>query len=221
MRRIWKIFDQEHAALFARASVTSPNSANTDLVFQFKISLLHISPRIWRRIQVRDCTLDALHEHIQLAMGWTNSHLHEFKIDGKQYGDPEMLGEYGSEDSTFQDSKTTFLSDIVPESGKRFAFEYQYDFGDDWVHQVVFERCFPVAPEQEYPLCVAGARACPPEDCGGVWRYAELVDSIRDRKHEVLQDDDDYDEIPDWFGCKFDPEEFDVAATTKEMRRGF
>ena len=85
-----------------------------------------------------DCTLDKLHEHIQTAMGWTNSHLHHFRIDGKLYGDPMLLAETFGE-LNYADSTRTMLSDILPESGQRFRFEYEYDFGDGWRHEVLFE----------------------------------------------------------------------------------
>jgi hypothetical protein len=95
-------------------------------LYQFRITLLGIQPAIWRRIQVKDCTLDKLHEHIQTALGWTNSHLHDFKIGGKDYGDPLLLDENFVE-FDYGDSTTTKLSDILPKTGKRFRFEYQYD----------------------------------------------------------------------------------------------
>src|SRR5690348_10847142 len=107
-------------------------------VYQFKITLLDARPPVWRRIQVKDCTLDKLHERIQTAMGWTNSHLHDFKIGGKDYGDPMLLDE-NFEEFDYGDSTTTKLSDILPRTGRRFRFEYQYDFGDGWRHEVLFE----------------------------------------------------------------------------------
>jgi hypothetical protein len=100
-------------------------------LYQFKITLLDTRPLIWRRIQVKHCTLDKLHEHIQTAMGWTNSHLHHFRIGEQLYGDPLLMAE-NFEEMEYEDSTTTKLSAILPTSGKRFRFEYQYDFGDGW-----------------------------------------------------------------------------------------
>ena len=116
----------------------STSAGATGEVYQFKITLMDTKPPIWRRIQVSDCTLDKLHEHIQTAMGWTNSHLHHFRIDGKLYGDPMLMAET-FEELNYADSTTTRLSDILPASGKRSRFEYEYDFGDGWQHEVLFE----------------------------------------------------------------------------------
>ncbi len=182
-------------------------------LFQFKITLLGVKPPIWRRIQVQDCTLDKLHEHIQLAMGWTNSHLHQFEIKGQRYGDPELLDD-GFEDFECADSTTTMLSDILPKTGKRFAFKYEYDFGDSWEHEVLFEGSPPLDPKAKYPLCVEGEQACPPEDCGGVWGYSDFLEAIRNPKHE------EHENMLDWIGGSFDPEEFDPKEATKQMKKG-
>lgn len=181
--------------------------------YQFKITLLGAKPAIWRRIQVKDCTLDKLHEHIQTAMGWTNSHLHQFEIFDKRYGDPELLDD-GFDESSCIDSTKTKLSDITPNAGKRFKFTYEYDFGDDWEHEVLFEGSPPVDPKAKYPLCLEGERACPPEDCGGVWGYGDFLEAIANPKHEV------HSSMLEWIGGRFDPEEFDPKQATKEMKKG-
>ena len=106
-------------------------------------------------------------------MGWTNSHLHQFEIKGKRYGDPELL-EDGFEDFGCIDSTVTMIGEIVPKTGKRFAFKYEYDFGDSWEHEVLFEGCPPLEKAKKYPLCLEGERACPPEDVGGVWGYGDF-----------------------------------------------
>ncbi len=183
------------------------------MVYQFKIKLLGIRPPVWRRIQVSDCTLDKLHEHIQTAIGWTNSHLHQFEINRRQFGNPRLLND-GFEDSELVDSTTTLLSAILPRTGKRFAFKYEYDFGDGWEHEVLFEGSPPVDPRAKYPLCVEGERACPPEDCGGVWGYAEFLEAIQDPKHE------EHESMLEWVGGRFDPEAFDAKRATEEMKKG-
>ncbi len=181
-------------------------------VYQFKITLKDSYPPIWRRIQVKDGTLDELHEYIQTAMGWTNSHLHHFKIGDQYYGDPDLMqenfDEYGYEDST-----STKISDILPKTGKPFRFEYGYDFGDSWSHEVLFEGRIRAQLGGRYPLCVEGARACPPEDVGGIWGYEESLEAMADPHHER------HDEYMGWRG-PFNPEAFDATKATKRMRRG-
>ena len=189
-----------------------PKPARNTL-FQFKITLLGSEPPIWRRIQIQDCTLDKLHEYIQTAMGWTNSHLHQFKIKGQRYSDPSLFDD-DFDDLECEDSTTTMLSAVLPKTGKRFAFKYEYDFGDSWEHELMFEGAPPVDPKAKYPLCVEGERACPPEDCGGVWGYASFLEAISDPQHE------EHDHMLDWIGGAFDPEKFDPKTATKEMRKG-
>ena len=185
----------------------------SERLYQFKITLKEIRPSIWRRIQVKDCTLDKLHEHIQTAMGWTNSHLHQFKIGGVLYGDPELLCEGFEDGPEVVNSLETKISDIVPQDGKRFKFEYEYDFGDGWEHEILFERCLRAEKRVRYPLCVEGERACPPEDVGGSGGYAEFLAALADPKHE------EHESYLEW-GGPFDPEKFDAQAATKRMRRG-
>jgi len=182
-------------------------------VYQFKITLLDSEPPIWRRIQVQDCTLDKLHEHIQTAMGWTNSHLHQFEIKGERYGDPELLDD-GVGDMDVEDSTTTMLSEILPASGKKFQFVYEYDFGDGWQHEVLYEGSPEPEKGKKYPLCLEGERACPPEDIGGVGGYEHFLEVIANPKHEEHAD------MKEWAGGKFDPEKFDPKAATKAMKKG-
>lgn len=191
----------------------SRRKCSSDVLFQFKIALQGVNPPIWRRIQTKDCKLDKLHEHIQTAMGWTNSHLHQFEIEGRRYGDPGLLGD-GFDDFECVDSTNTMLSQILPKAGERFAFKYEYDFGDSWEHNVLFEGRPRVDPDADYPLCLEGKRACPPEDCGGIWGYAEFLEAISDPKHVEHQN------LLDWIGEAFDPESFDATKTTKKMKCG-
>jgi hypothetical protein len=182
-------------------------------LFQFKTTLLGSEPSIWRRIQVQDATLNKLHEHIQTAMGWTNSHLHQFDIKGKRYGDPELL-DGGFDDIECLDSTVTMVSDIVSTSGKRFAFKYEYDFGDGWEHEVLFEGCPEPEKGKKYPVCLEGERACPPEDVGGVWGYQDFLAAMADPKHE------EHETLVEWCGGSFSPEEFDPKQATREMKKG-
>lgn len=179
-------------------------------VYQFKITLLRFDPPIWRRIQVKNCSLDRLHEHIQDAMGWENMHLHQFTIQGDCYGNPAYIREAPNGDPSI-DSTETKISDILPENGRRFRFIYEYDFGDEWRHEILFERCIQVEKGQKYPLCIAGKMACPPEDIGGVWGYAEFLDATIDPRGTRFEG------RTEWLSS-VDPEEFDVETATKRMR---
>ena len=182
-------------------------------LYQFKITLKDIEPLIWRRIQVKDCSLDRLHEHIQTAMGWTNSHLHQFKIDGVLHGDPDLICE-GWEDETWPvNSLETQVSTIVPEDGSQMLFEYEYDFGDGWEHEILFEGCLSTEKGGRYPVCVDGQRACPPEDVGGTFGYEEYLQAMADPNHE------EHESYMEWRG-PFDSEAFDADAATRRMRRG-
>jgi hypothetical protein len=183
------------------------------VLYQLKIILLGVKPPVWRRIQVPDCTLDQLHQHIQSAMGWANAHLHQFRIGRRRFADPRMLEE-DFEEFGFRDSTATLLSASLPPSGKRFRFDYEYDLGDWWHHEVLFEGCPPVKPGQEYPVCVEGARACPPEDCGGSPGYADFLQALQ------IPDHPQHAEAIQWAGGSFDPEEFDPALATARMRTG-
>jgi hypothetical protein len=185
----------------------------TSQVYQFKIALLDVKPPIWRRIQVADGTLDDLHAHIQAAMGWTNSHLHQFEIGGRRYGDPELLDDgWGDED--FVDSTEVRLSTLLEKKRKSFRFFYEYDFGDGWRHEIAYEGAQPAEIGVKYPRCTEGARACPPEDVGGPWGYMDFVEVMGNPKHERHR------ELREWFTAPFDPEAFDPLETTKDMRRG-
>jgi pRiA4b ORF-3-like protein len=194
-------------------TLLSKHPKATAHLYQFKITLKDSNPPIWRRIQVNDCSLDKLHEYIQTAMDWTNSHLHHFRIGKRLYGDPELMQE-NYEDMGYKDSTTTTISDILPKSGKRFRFEYEYDFGDSWYHDVQFEKEIKPEEGKKYPLCLEGERACPPEDVGGIWGYQDFVEAIADPNHEQ------HEELLGWIGGKFDPEAFDAKKATKAMKKG-
>ena len=191
------------------AGEASPAPAS-DRTYTLKITLKDIRPPIWRRIRVPDCTLDELHEHIQTAMGWTNSHLHHFRLGEQYYGDPELMQE-NFEDMEYKDSTATRLSDIVPAGGKKFRFVYEYDFGDGWMHEIQVEKIEDGKTKAE---CLAGARACPPEDCGGPWGYPDFLAAMSNPKHENHKD------MVEWIGGSFDPEAFDPKAATKAMKQG-
>jgi hypothetical protein len=207
------IDDLELAVVMPDQPAKGKKASAADAVYQFKITLLESRPPIWRRIQIKDCTFDKLHEHIQTAMGWTNSHLHHFRVGDQLYGDPELMQE-NFEEMEYKDSTTTKISEILPKPGKRFRFQYEYDFGDSWYHEVLFEGVTRADSKVKHPLCFEGARACPPEDCGGIWGYADFVEAIQNPENEQ------HEELLEWVGGRFDPEEFDPAAATKAMKKG-
>jgi hypothetical protein len=146
-------------------------------------------------------------------MGWTNSHLHHFRIGKQLYGDP-MLMEENMEEYHYKDSTRTRISKILPKTGERLNFIYEYDFGDCWEHEILFEGCPKKEPGTKYPLCVEGKRACPPEDCGGIRGYEDFLEAIVNKKHER------HKEKLVWIGGQFDPEEFDATMATEEMKQG-
>ena len=145
-------------------------------------------------------------------MGWTNSHLHQFHIDDKRCGDPALL-EDGHEGFDGVDSTQTLISEVVPRNGAPFRFVYEYDFGDGWRHEVQYEGSPQPQSGVEYPLCVEGERACPPEDVGGTTGYAEYVEALGDPTHER------YEELLLWNGA-FKPEAFNPRRATQAMQEG-
>ena len=172
------------------------------LIYQLKITLKDIRPPIWRRVQVRsDATLSHLHWVIQLSMGWTNSHLHSFSIQGVNYGVP--MPELGFEELEPEDERSVKLSSFIP--GEKFKFSYLYDFGDSWEHEVLVEKVLTPETDVQYSVCIKAKRACPPEDCGGTWGYQEFVEAVQDVEHP------EHEEMLEWVGGYFDPEdpEFD------------
>ncbi|MFO0900732.1 MAG: plasmid pRiA4b ORF-3 family protein [Pirellulales bacterium] len=189
------------------------NPAASDLVvFQFKITLLGIEPEIWRRIQVFDGSLEDLHDHIQGAMGWENAHLHQFEIDRQRYSNHEYQLD-GWEDDDSLDANELRLSELLSRRRKSLRFSYEYDFGDGWRHQIAYEGKSAAESGVDYPRCIDGARACPPEDCGGPWNYPNVLAAMRDPDHEQ------YEHWNEWIG-EFDSERFDVATATRRMQHG-
>jgi|GEM_PF-943919 len=197
----------------------------TATVHQFKITLDHVKPTVWRRIQLpSDATFWDLHCAINDAMGWEDAHLHEFQIGDKRNGID--IGIPTDDDMPWSDTRTLADWDIpiTNHLGKAgIHCTYVYDFGDDWSHKVLLEAITPREAKLKYPRCLAGARACPPEDCGGPYGYARLCDILKDSGRA----DEEAEELLDWLGDDFDPEAFDAgkvkfgsaARRLKELRR--
>ncbi len=176
------------------------------MLYEIRVQLRDIEPPIWRVLRVRPQTsLSRLHKILQKAMGWTNSHLHLFEIDGKPYGEGDFEWDFD-----VQDYRGMRLEKIFTEG--RSSILYEYDLGDSWRHDItllgVVER-----EAEEKIACMAGARACPPEDCGGVTGYCYLLEALAGPDHE------DHDMLLEWVGGRFDPEAFDVEAIDRALKR--
>jgi hypothetical protein len=181
--------------------------ATPRVVYQIKVTLKGSKPPIWRRMQVTsETTLVKLHRILQRVMGWEGSHLYQFVIGGIVYGDPGMLGELDVEDA-----RTVTLDTLV--RGEKSKFLYEYDFGDSWEHELLVEKILPQEEGKRYPLCLTGKRACPPEDCGGIWGYVDFLEAIRDPKHP------EHEEMLEWVGGEFDPDAFDLEEVNTELQR--
>lgn len=179
-------------------------------IYQFKITLAGIKPAIWRRIQmIATSTFEDLHFVIQQAMGWDNSHLHQFTITNPKTGAKDTIGsnEYLEDEDVIDESKQKLSSYFSLENKKAF---YEYDFGDGWEHTLLLEKILPFEEGEKYPFCLTGARACPPEDCGGVGGYEYLLEIIKDPNHP------EYEERIEWLGGSFDPEAFKAEEITFE-----
>lgn len=176
-------------------------------IYQLEITLQEIDPAIWRRVQVLgNTTLAELHHVIQRAMGWEGYHLWRFQLGSVEYGTPSP-GEIGWQPH-LADAASVRLTEIV-RTGDTLL--YEYDFGDAWQHRIRIEKVFGAEQGAEYPRCIAGARACPPEECGGAWGYAHLLDVLADPA------DSRHEEMLDWLGGHFDPEEVDIGAINHRL----
>ena len=185
----------------------------TSRLYELRVGLQEIKPPIWRTFRVPgNIKLFQLHNVLQVIMGWTNSHLHQFEKDGKVYGRP---ADFERDESPPTDDKKAKLEGVLQKVGDLMV--YTYDFGDYWQHDVVLERILFSDQPNKPPVCLDGARHCPPEDVGGVSGYENFLEAIFDSSHEEHQG------MLEWAGGYFQPEEFDAAeinATLAGKRRG-
>jgi hypothetical protein len=174
-------------------------------VYQFKITLEDVKPDIWRRIQVPGTySFWDLHVAIQDSMGWLDYHLHAFRVLNPSTGVREEIGiphngHFGNEKRTspgWERDIVDYFSMDNPQA------KYIYDFGDNWLHSILLEEILVRADGVNYPICITGERACPPEDCGGVLGYKDFLEVIMNPDHE------EYEQMLQWAGEGFEPEHF-------------
>ncbi len=171
--------------------------------YQLKVVLCGSKPPIWRRLQVPgNANLGWLHAVLQTAIGWTNSHLHHFLTSDARYTATRHHEDFGFGDEPDRDEAKATLMQIAPAKGASFG--YEYDFGDSWEHEIIVEQILPPgAGPANGALCLDGGRACPPEDCGGIWGYANLLTILGKPKHP------EHKSMKEWIGGAFDVEAFD------------
>lgn len=169
-------------------------------IYQLKVTLTGIRPPIWRTLWIPSTMgLDVLHQVLQTAMGWTDSHLHQFVSGRTFYSAVDEYDEFGME---AEDESRYTIAQLLQK--EKDSILYEYDFGDDWQHRIVLEKTLPLDGATPLPKCIKGRRACPPEDCGGVWGYQNLLEVLKDPGHS------EYDDMLEWVGGGLDPERFDV-----------
>jgi len=178
-------------------------------LYELHVELEDIEPLIWRRILVPgSIKLPKLHDLLQLVMGWSDSHLHSFEVGHKTFS----LAHEEMEDLHILDERKYTLGRVLGESVREFV--YEYDFGDSWRHRIKVKPVPQPNTDWFYPLCIAGERAAPPDDVGGVTGYLEFLSAIQDPKH------DEHESMLTWIGGAFDPEGFDLNAINRVLRYG-
>jgi hypothetical protein len=194
----------------ASRKTTSIKKRKQKHAYQMLVRLVDSEPSIWRQISVPgNMTLADLDRIIQAAMGWTNSHLHLFSVEGQVYG--TFDDEWVDEIANLADDEFT-LDEVLGTKVK--SFSYEYDLGDGWQHEVDVQMVM-IADEDRnsWPMCLAGANACPPEDVGGLSGYEEFLEVIRDPSHQ------EHESMRRWCGGPFDAKGFDVNAANREIRK--
>ena len=175
-------------------------------IFQLKVTLVGSKPPIWRRILVPDTiSLGKLHRILQVVMGWEDEHLHQFVQGRELYGVPDKDDVFFG--MSVKDEKRVILSSLLWK--EKESLTYEYDFGDGWEHKLILEKKLPFDSAMQLPQCIKGKRACPPEDCGGVWGYMDLIEIMNDKSNP------EYAERAEWLEDNFDitdfnPELFDL-----------
>lgn len=193
-------------------------------IYELKVTLMGTKPPIWRRVTVpSDIRLEDLHIVIQVVMGWTNSHLHQFMDADKNYYQPTPPKDWGLDLSGCREKLDTAdfeLRQLLTQPKQKLI--YEYDFGDSWEHKVELVKITPpftadgkphTTKAIRTPVCLAGKGACPPEDCGGVWGYYHMLEVIQDPNHE------EHSDLVDWLGEDFNPEAVDIEEINAALRQ--
>ena len=180
------------------------------MIYRLKITLAGSRPPIWRRVDVDgNISLGELHQVIQLAMGWTDSHLHQFIVNDTYYSTPYPGMEDWGMMEDIRDANEISLQQVVVEAGAQFI--YEYDFGDGWEHRIRVEQIKEPEAEVFYPVCLTGKRACPPEDVGGVWGYEECLSALQNKNHP------EHEMYSEWIEEPFDPEYFNLEERNRRL----
>ena len=176
-------------------------------VYELKVTLEGTTLPVWRTVQAPSAiTLHKLHSVIQAAMGWEDYHLYRFEIGNGEYGESDQYGMM----TLLRDARRAWFGSEV-QTGDTFT--YEYDFGDSWLHRIVVKQELSPEPDMRYPVCIRGEGACPPEDCGGIYGYSELLEKLSEPTHEQHSD------AVSWVGEGFDPRAFDVAKANSRLGR--
>ena len=206
--------EPEQPPAVARRRREGDAAPGADRIAELEVTLAWSDPAIWRRVRVPcSFTLADLHWVIQAVFGWENSHLHSFEVRGERYEAPSPYGPELDEERALDASSVTLGELKLGVKGRRF--EYVYDFGDHWLHEIAVLDAGPAEPGATYPLCVAGERAAPPEDCGGMGGYEQLIEILFDPQHP------EHEEMLDWLGRELDPEHFDLDGANERLRQVF
>ena len=187
--------------------------ANTDEIgseiYQLKVTVLGTNPPIWRCVLApSSLMLDKVHRMLQIVFGWEDCHMHEFSAGKRRFGKPDpdfgLMGRVQTESE-----RRVSLAELLEKVRSKAI--YTYDFGDGWDHQIVLEKILERDPALTYPLCMGGERNGPPEDCGGIPGYYNLLDAIQDPKHP------DHDDLVEWVG-EYDPEAFSIDSVNRKLK---
>lgn len=186
------------------------SKAQDPSIYQLKVTLRYSSVPIWRRVQVAgDITLEELHWILQKVMPWDNDHLHQFVVKGDRFVPLRMVDGWAVGED--KDEAEVTLREVAPRPKTKFV--YEYDFGDSWRHEILVEKIIPPEAGVCCPICLRGAGACPPEDCGGMGGYYGMLEALHNPKHPQQQ------YFKEWLGEDFDPEAFDLDQANRQLRK--
>ncbi|MGX1901860.1 plasmid pRiA4b ORF-3 family protein [Thermolongibacillus altinsuensis] len=209
-----EIVNKDYLASIIAEKKKTKRGQKKKTLYQFKIALKDIRPPIWRRVVVPShITFAQFHKVIQAAMGWIDYHLYEFEVDNILIDVPDEEYElpYGRWQERYHARKVK-LEQLLTEEGQTFT--YTYDFGDHWVHAITLEKIEETTEPFPHPICLKGKRACPPEDIGGVHGYMRMIETLERND----PNDEERNELIEWYGGEFDPEYFDLEETNEILK---